>query len=54
MLDFGKGKSWKSWVENKILEVRKFVDRCKWSPVAGGENKEDIPTRVCRIDDLER
>ena len=41
----GKEKSWKPWVENRVLRIRKVVNRDKWFHVAGVENPADSPTR---------
>ena len=53
-LYMGKEKSWTPWVENRVLEVRKDVDRCKWSHVAGEENPADIPTTVLGRDEFDK
>ena len=37
----GKEKSWKPWVRNRVSEVWKVVERCKWSHVGGEENPAD-------------
>ena len=42
----GKEKSWKPWVENRCVEVRKVVDRDNWSHISGELNPADIPTRM--------
>ena len=43
----GKEKTWKPWVENRVVSIRKVVDRDCWSHVAGIVNPADIPTRMC-------
>ena len=41
----GKEKSWKPWVENRVVKIRKVVDREFWFHVAGVDNPADSPTR---------
>ena len=43
----GKEKSWKAWVENRVVKVRKVVPREMWFHVAGVDNPADAPTRAC-------
>ena len=50
----GKTKHWKSWVENRVVKIRKVVDCDNWSYISGEENPADIPTRVCEINDFEK
>ncbi len=42
----GKEKSWEPWVENKVVAIRKVVDRTKWNFVKGELNPADIPTKL--------
>ena len=42
----GKEKSWRPWVENRVVNIRKVVDRDRWFHVEGVHNPADIPTRV--------
>lgn len=42
----GKEKSWKPWVENRVVDVRKVVDRDKWFHIPGILNPADKPTRT--------
>ena len=42
----GKEKSWKPWVENRVVEIRKVVDRAGWRYVKSGLNPADVPTRI--------
>ena len=42
----GKEKSWRPWVENCVVNIRKLVDRDKWFHVKGVHNSADITTRV--------
>ena len=42
----GKEKSWKPWVENRVVETRKVVDRAGWRYVKSGLNPADVPTRI--------
>ena len=42
----GKEKSWAHWVENRVVAIRKVVDRTKWNFVKGELNPADIPTRL--------
>ena len=46
----GKEKSWKPWVENRVVEIRNVVGREKWFHVSGKINPADTPTRFCRVD----
>jgi len=41
----GKEKTWKAWVENRVVKIRKVVPRESWFHVAGTENPADAPTR---------
>ena len=50
----GKEKCWKPWVENRVVSIRSVVDRDNWFHIAGVNNPVDIPTRVCKLSDLER
>lgn len=43
---WGKEKSWKPWIENRVVEIRKVVDRSGWKFVKSEENPADIPTRM--------
>jgi len=43
---WGKEKQWEAWVENRVVSIRKVVDRTKWHFVKGDENPADIPTRM--------
>ena len=42
----GKEKSWRPWVENRVVNIRKVLDRDRWFHVEGVHNPADIPTRV--------
>ena len=42
----GKEKSWRPWVENRVVNIRKVADRDRWFHVEGVHNPADIPTRV--------
>jgi hypothetical protein len=42
----GKEKSWEPWIENRVVAIRKVVDREKWHFVRGEVNPADIPTRL--------
>ena len=42
----GKEKSWRSWVENRVVNIRKMVDTDRWFHVEGVHNPADIPTRL--------
>ena len=46
----GMGKCWRPWVENKVVNLRKVVDRERWFHVSGVFNPADILTRVCNRD----
>ena len=50
----GKTKTWKPWVENRVVKVRKIVDSCDWFYVRSSVNPADIPTRICEKKDFER
>lgn len=42
----GKSRSWKSWVENRLVKIREVIDgNNNWFFVAGENNPSDIPTR---------
>ena len=41
----GKEKCWKPWVENRVVKVRKVVDRKKRFHVKSEDNPADFPTR---------
>ena len=42
----GKEKSWRPWVENRVVNIRKVADRDRWFHVESVHNPADIPTRV--------
>ena len=42
----GKEKSWRPWDGNRVVNIRKVVDRDKWFHVEGVYNPADIPARV--------
>ena len=42
----GKEKTWKVWVENRVVKIRKVVPRENWFHVTGVENPADTPTRA--------
>ena len=46
----GKEKSWKPWVENRVVNIRSVVPRENWFHVSGVINPADIPTR--KVDDF--
>ncbi|XP_057308167.1 uncharacterized protein LOC130646050 [Hydractinia symbiolongicarpus] len=46
----GKERTWKSWIENRVVKIRKIVSPDMWFHVAGVENPADPPTRS--IDDF--
>ena len=41
-----KEKSWRPWIENRVVNVRKMVDRDRWLHVEGVHNPADIFTSV--------
>ena len=41
-----KEKSWEPSIENRVVAIRKVVDREKWHFVKGKLNPADIPTRL--------
>lgn len=43
----GKEKTWKPWVENRVVKIRNVVDRDCWFHVSGKLNPADGPTRMC-------
>ena len=47
----GKEKSWRPWVEIRVLNIRKVVDRDRWFYVEGVHNPADIPTRVVSFEE---
>ena len=42
----GKEKSWEPWIENRVVAIRKVVDREKWHFVKGEVNPADVPSRL--------
>ena len=42
----GKEKSWKAWVENRVVSIRSVVGRDRWHFVKGEINPADVPTRI--------
>ena len=42
----GKEKSWKAWVENRVVSIRSVVGRDRWCFVKGEINPADVPTRI--------
>ena len=42
----GKEKSWKAWVENRVVSIRSVVGRGRWCFVKGEINPADVPTRI--------
>ena len=44
----GKEKIWKPWVENRVVKIRKAVDRDCWFHVPGTLNPADRPTKMCK------
>ena len=39
----GKKKTWKPWVENRLIVIRKEVERKNWMHIEGLGNSADIP-----------
>ena len=50
----GKELCWKPWVENRVVAIRKTVDRNRLGHTRGAVNPVDIPTRVCDVNDFNR
>ena len=50
----GKEKTWKPWVENRVVKIRKVVDRENWNHIRGVDNPADISTSICSDVDLKR
>jgi len=44
----GKEKTWKLWVENRVVKIRKVVDRDNWFHVPRKLNPTDGPARMCQ------
>ena len=42
----GKEKSWKAWVENRVVSIRSVVGRDRWHFVKGERNPAGFPTRI--------
>ena len=42
----GNRKTWKPWVENRVVSARKVVSKDDWHHIPGKENPSDIPTRM--------
>ena len=43
---WSKEKQWEAWLENRVVNIRKIVDRTKLHFVRGDENPADIPMRI--------
>ena len=41
-----KEKSWRPWVENRVVNIRKVADRNRWFHVEDVHNPADIPNKV--------
>ena len=50
----GKEKTQKPWIQNRVVLIRKVVDKEKWNHVRGIGNPANIPTRFCPDSDLRR
>ena len=50
----GKEKGWKPRVENRVVNIRKIIDKDSWYHISGANNPADIPTLVCKINYCER
>ena len=48
----GRTKTWKPWVENRVVKIRKVIDDENWFYVEGKVNPADIPTRICEKKDF--
>jgi len=44
----GKEKTWNLWVENRVVKIRKVVDRDNWFHVPRKLNPTDGPARMCQ------
>jgi len=44
----GNEKSWKPWVENRVVNIRSVVPKENWFHVSGVLNPADIPTRMVK------
>ncbi|XP_066930927.1 uncharacterized protein [Clytia hemisphaerica] len=42
----GNRKTWKPWVENRVVSARKVVQKADWHHIPGKDNPADIPTRM--------
>ncbi|XP_066925606.1 uncharacterized protein [Clytia hemisphaerica] len=42
----GNRKTWKPWVENRVVSARKVVQKEDWHHIPGKDNPADIPTRM--------
>ena len=42
----GIEKSWKAWVENRVVSIRSVVGRDRWHFVKGEINATDVSTRI--------
>ena len=42
----GKEKSWKAWVENRVLSIRSVVGRDRWRFLKCEIIPADVPTRI--------
>ena len=44
-----KEKYWNSWLENRVVGIRKVVNRDKWRNIGRASNPADMPARVCDL-----
>lgn len=42
----GNRKTWKPWVENRVVSVRKEIRKDDWHHIPGKDNPSDVPTRM--------
>ena len=50
----GKEKSWKPWVENRVVSIRNIINKDSWYHISGVNNPAVIPTRVCKLNIFKR
>ena len=50
----GKEKFWNPWVENRAVSIRNAIDMDSCNRISSVNNPTDIPTRVCKVKDIER
>ena len=50
----GKKKCWKPYEENRVVSIRKIINKDNWYHKSGVNNAANVPTRACEINDFKR